>query len=253
MSVVSLYSYFCMTENVQKVEWLDSGPPIHCRDDPDGTLGHQISDIFVKDMINNSSVYIQGKTFDASTGGNYSLRGGSTAITSNAQTIQNIEFNIPMSIYGMYFQTGPEHYGDNIDIIYRPQTIVGTITNNVNINDTTFYIDSNVLNSVQLGLYFILTDGISYFDEIGMIINIDRNQSTISTDQAAVKTYNSGINVGINAYIVRGYPLLLPYMHKICRGVSGSKLMEQGSVMQLRYNNSTGVAKTFSYSYECIY
>jgi hypothetical protein len=248
---VKRYTYICVTENRAFGEWRES-PPTCCINDSDQKLGHKINEILVTDEINNSSMYIEGKAYDKATGGYYCLKGDTCNVSSTSVTTKNITFDIPMCIYSINFMSGPENKGDFIDILYNPDIIIGTITKPVNINDNVINVSNTVIQYMQLGFYFVITDGSTY-DEIGMVIKKDELSGTIQLDSKALKAYDAARYVAIRVYMVRNYQLQDPCMHKIGKGVSGSKLMEKDSIIQLRYNNRSGLEKTFIYSYECIY
>ena len=245
---INKYVMYCVTEQ-QFVNVWSQTRPTHCPND----ITHVIEDssIGIVETINNQSVYIAGKS-TGNTNGYYIVQGKTTNIDTNSIIYDDTVFKVPSCIFGLIFISTLEQKGDKFDVIINPDTTIGTITQTVNIGDKTIYVSQSVIENIVPGMFVTLNDSTNKND-LGMIISINTEALTITTDLATTNSFESNSTINRNLYIVKDYPIQDPWKHDIGYGTFGGKSVPANTIFRLVYYNNNGVAKTFSYAYEITY
>lgn len=245
---VNKYVCYCLTEQNFITTWAETAPTV-CPNNNNHPIDPNT--VGITETMNNQTVYIAGKD-SSKTGGYYLLHGKKTNITTDPITIEDTIFKTPSCIFGLMFTSSLEQKGDTFDIIVNPDTAVGTITQVADIGATTLNVSPTVIQYITPGMYISLYDGINKND-CGIVLSVDPDTSTIIIEIALTNSFAVGSGILLNMYVVKNYPIGDPWKHDIGYGTLGGKPVPANTICRLVYNNNSGIAKTFSYSYEFTY
>lgn len=115
------------------------------------------------------------------------------------------------------------------------------------VDDDTFAVSETVLKYVRKPGWFVVTlvDG-ETIEELGRVINIDRTNLTITTENAATNALSTGSYVRVDYYIMSGYRLFTStYGIRAGDAKIGGSLIPANTPVKVIYNNQTTVSKTF--------
>lgn len=245
---VNKYVLYCITEQQFVTVWSEK-TPISCPNNNN----HEISldSIGITETMNNQTVYIAGKD-NGQTNGFYILQGKNTNINTDSIVYDDTIFKVPSCIFGLMFTSTLDQKGDKFDVIVNPDTTIGMITQVVNTGDKNIHVSQTVIEYLKPGMFATLSDDTNKND-LGMILNVNTETSTITTDLATTNSFEINSLINMNLYVVKDYPLEDPWKHEIGYGAFGGKFVPANTIFRLIYHNNNGVAKTFSYSYEITY
>jgi hypothetical protein len=245
---VNKYVCYCLTEQNFVTTWSDTAPTV-CPNN--NTHPIDPNTIGITETMNNQTVYIAGKD-SGKTNGYYLIHGKITDITVDPITIADTIFKTPSCIFGLTFISSLNQKGDTLDIIVNPDTAVGIITQAANIGATTLNVSPTVIQYITHGMYVSLYDGVNKND-CGIVLSVDSDNSTITVETALTNNFAIGSDILLNLYVAKNYPIGDPWKYEIGYGTLGGKPVPANTIFRLVYYNNSGVAKTFSYSYEFTY
>lgn len=195
-------------------------------------------------------------TTDKPTGGHYRAETFSMDIDAAIGAyFKEFIYPIPLSLLCMDFIGTPECQGDIFTISVAPNQIVGNITSNVAIGDTTFSVSQTVLDYSFLGQSVVLSDGTNE-NAVGMITSIDKETQQITTEFAATNNFDAFS------------PTLIKTTTEVCKNIEiqittatteigntkiGGAYLPAGVPIGITYQNITGGAKKFKAILEYLY
>lgn len=249
---VKKYNCYCLVEEKFVSTWADSVPKV-CPNNKDHPIDE--NNIAILDSMNTQSVFIQGKAYDANKiGGQYFYHGNILNIGVDDITFQDVLFKIPSTIFGLTFMSSEVHRGDFIDITVNPNTLCGTITAPVNPGDTVINMDANVLNNMKLGWYLTLDNGQGTTNDLGMILDINAVEGTVTVDKPAKTNFAPWLTmVQFTIYMVKDFAITEPTLYSIGYGGQAGVDVPGGTVFRMVYHNNSEIAKVLSYRFEYFY
>lgn len=138
--------------------------------------------------------------------------------------------------------------GDEMSVEIAPNTIVGVMTSNLNIGDTSIYVSPTVIENVKYGQYIGLPQ---QNKELGRVIALGSNYLIFTpvSDTSA----NAGLYIGMCAKII-------PYAYfntidkiEIGKTLTTANRIPANTKIRIEYINNTGTAKKVSFFVEYLY
>jgi hypothetical protein len=244
---INKYRIYCTTESNYVYTWNDSEPTI-CPNN----IQHSIDDntITIIDSVENKTVNIIQE--NKPTGGNFKAESKKIDITQTGLTTYEFSFPYRISVLTITPFSFTENNGDEICLLVTPNTPIGALTANVNVDDTVLYVNNTVSDNVMVGYYIYIIDNNENI-EVGFITNIDKLNGTITIDTPISQTFTTGQYIGINIYLLRDFLLYGNQPYELARKTIGSSTVDTDLTVRIIYHNKTNDNKTFRYSYEYLY
>jgi hypothetical protein len=164
---------------------------------------------------------------------------------NSTETFEHI-FEIQRSVFGFLCITGTDNIKDTVTGTFNEKTPVGILNANSNIGDSVFTVSSTVLDNVFNGLWIILDNGTTS-EEVGMIIDVDKLNSTITLNNTAEHAFTAGITiVKVTYYIFKDLPIGQPGALKVGDEIMSGTTIPLGSKLRVYYTNKSLLkTKTF--------
>jgi hypothetical protein len=143
---------------------------------------------------------------------------------------------------------------DEMKFVIGPNTTVGAITADVAIGDDVINVSQTVIDNMQHGFEFHLTDGVTT-EDFGVVTSYDPVALTVTVTNTATSAWAAATPTYAQITIVMGDKLYHIGGHNWAIGMSkiGGSQIPAGMQVVLRYNNRDGVAKRYAYSVEYLY
>lgn len=189
------------------------------------------------------------------TGGHYRAEGLSFNISASANIkTKNFTFPIPISILSFEYVPESTMEGDKISTLIAPNTVIGTITSDVAINDTVINVSQTVRDNLELGYHVRLDDGTNN-EELGQVTAIDNGAGTITVETPSPVAYAAATPTEVKSTIYMMQDVILTGEVRMEVGATkiGGSYLPANTVIRFRYNNLSGGAKTFSGILEYLY
>ena len=155
-------------------------------------------------------------------------------------------FNIAM--LDMEFIAKSDNIGDVFSVCIAPETIVGAITADVSVNDTTFNVSPTVLENVKEGFAIHLSDGVNN-DLCGFVTagGIDKVAGTLSVSVGAEHAFAAATPTYVKMTVPVVQDVKFTGQSTIELGSSkiGGSFVPAGTNIRFHYDNKDGVAKEF--------
>lgn len=249
MSVVNYYRLKCLTENQFKYSW-NIIKPTYCPTNSE----HQIDNNSITKLSSVSSDIVEIKEESIATGGNYKSETVIININPHETSIKEKSWIIPINLFAVHFTTSSQHEGDNLIVDFAPDTIIGTITNDINIDDNIIHVDDNVLNNIYVG-YYVEVDDLTNSEDCGMVISIDKASKTITVNNNISKSFLSTSPTYIRQTIrmIENFELGPPSKYSLGTTTIGGTYIPTGTVARIKYINNSSNAKKFLINVEYLY
>ncbi len=192
------------------------------------------------------------------TGGRYQARSYDFAITHAANTWADFDFSYPypISIFSTEWINDPLFDGDYVRVLMAPDTITGSITFDVAVNDTVINVSQTVVDNARIGYVLALDDGTNYND-MGRVLAIDKDLLKVTMETPAANTFLAATPTYVKQTIEFIPHILLTGKGRVelAKDVVGGSYIPANTVMRVRYKNNEGTTtnKTFSFILEYKY
>lgn len=252
MATLYQYTFLCTTENTTKKVWRDDSEPVptKCPDDTTHTIN--IVSIRITEVVEKNRVIVQEES--TPTGGNFRSMCRSITINPNETKIENFIFKYNISALAIEYISDNENVGDQIEMIIGPNTIIGAITNIVNINDNVINVSDTVIQYIQIGYKINLFNGINT-EELGYVIEIDKDNKTITTENNSMQLFShlTPTYVRMNVYVIEDY--VIGKAGRWCVGGNkiGGSFIPKNTIIKLIYYNNSNINKNFTAQLEYLY
>lgn len=250
--IVKLWNVYCIQENAVFTTW-SVEPPLYCPNNHDNReIDHMrtrcIKFLSEKKMKveNNITGYFQHNVEELDIPGG----GGQNEISEH-------ELKWPMDLYLWKMDIMPEssHKNDIIDIIVNPDTIIGTLTENAIIGNTSVNVGNESFGDFMTkGVDISLSDDINKQD-LGRVTGFDNVNNTILFENALEYDFSTGTKLLINVHIVKNLILFqdVHTMHVASKGWS-VRYVAANTPIIIKYRNNSGNSKklylVLEYNYE---
>lgn len=238
--VEKLYKYEvnCLTENIGVNTGYRDTPPTHC---PNNNT-HVIDDYKIIDSVYKRVIRINQEP-QIITGNNYRTDHINISVGANETKVSDITYPYNVGIYsGVFIIPSIDNIGDIINIHTLPDTLVGFLTNNVNIGVNTFEV--NDITNLVIGFLLSIDDGINK-NNMGEIIAIDKVNNIITTSLSTTVAFNYGALIKITIDRIRN--IVINKAEDIEMGIKkvDSSGLPAGSIMRIIYQNNSSQDKKY--------
>jgi len=247
MSDIFYYRLYCSTEDKLVYYWGES-PPLHCPNNSQHNIDN--SSITILDSRSQQNINIiqipAGLTNE-----NYRAEGQSITILPQSIFTKDYSWPYNIGIMNINLLSEIQNEGDIINGYVAPNTIIGYIINNINQGDTTFNVNSSVVQYLKIGHLITISDGVQVIN-IGECIAIDNVNNTFST------LIPSPISLSLGSYVqMTIHNLINLYLGKdsimLANKNLGASVIPKGIVARISYTNNSNISKTFKFMYEYLY
>lgn len=246
------YTFVCSTESAEKNVWRTENEPIpsKCPDDTSHTIdtvSMRITEVVKKDLVKIEEEIVP-------TGGHFKCRTLSIDLAPNETKEVDRVYPFNISAMAIEFNTDSDNFGDNIELIVRPNTTIGIITNNVNIGNNTISVDSNVIKYIKIGYKINLHNG-TETEDLGYVTGIDKDNLTITTEKQSTKEFLSATPtyVRMNIYVIEDYIIGKAGRWEMGSSKIGGSFIPAGTIVRVIYYNNSGISKNFTSQLEYLY
>jgi hypothetical protein len=240
----------CVTDDKFEYVWNETEPTV-CPTNESHTIDPDVT--CVMDIVEPNLIKIKEET--TPTGGNFRCETKVLTIAANTADTIDFVYKYPVCVYAIYFVTTSGHEGDIINGTISPNTLIGTITQNVDQNDTVLTVSDSVINNVMIGYDITITDGTNT-DSLGKILSIDKTNKQITMENAAIHNFltSTPTTVLLTVKIIENYEIGPPNQYIIGDSKIGGMYIPANIVMQLVYQNkSTDTTKKIIFKVEYTY
>jgi len=252
-TVVNKYRVSCTSGDGFQTVWSTDTPTVCPLNS-----AHSINPALTTIVDTVSSRVVAIKEEMVPTQGYYKLNGYNQVIpagTPGAITTFSHSWPYQVSILNAWFIPRSDQMGDSVDVTVAPNSVIGAIAAPVNIGDTIITVTSTVLQHAVIGFHINITDGVNV-DELGRVIAIDSNNSTITMETPTTHTFSpaSPTYVRLNVKFIENLSISCPAVrYVVAEKKSGGKGLPPNVPMTVMYRNNDGQAKTFAYNLEYIF
>jgi hypothetical protein len=250
------YRFFCETCDTDgltettglQYKWdSDTNPPMKCNN------GHSFDPltIVIEAFTTNNNV-----TVNDPIGGSYQATTKKMQVTQLGYNEMDIIWPVNMYIWVLEFYATSSMIGDTFNLHLAPNQVIGSITSEIAISNTTINVSPDVFNYIAIGTELLVknSDGTNLQD-FGMITAIDKTNGKVIIEKASTSVYNPGSLVVLGSYPIKNYVIDHEGVYKF--GSKGSKTRDvpANTICRIEYtNNSESQAeKTWYFRYECYY
>lgn len=250
---VTEYRVYCTTEGAYFNTWAQA-PPTTCPNNNTHTIDAALTTVV--DTVSSSSVVIESKA-TTGTQGYYQYKGDAFAVDAGAgSTTEHIlTFGFPVCVFGIKVNCTGQNVGDSFDMCINPNTVVGVLTDAVNVGDTVLKVSHTVLAYMKLGFNVVLTDGATgQQQQLGAVNAINDAAMTLTVERpVSVACAANSTTVGITVYVARDVYVAAPGVLEVGYGALSAKPIPAGMQCCIVYRNATGGDKIISYIIEHAY
>lgn len=145
--------------------------------------------------------------------------------------------------------------GDLMSWLLAPNTVVGGITQNVNIGDTVINVSPTVIANIDTSWRFriISASNSAVFEDIGNVVSINTSASTVTLSTAATQAHTAGDEVAVTGIYCDAIELpTSAYVLDMGLEIPRVAYLPAGRVVRCEYTNNGATTKTF-YAYYSFY
>jgi hypothetical protein len=243
---LSQYLVLCLTENQRFSTDFRLIPPTTC---PNNNT-HEIdpNDIQVISTISPNVTKIDQET-KIKTGGYYRYHSTNMTISPNSALSYDLFFKYNINVYTVTLKLTSQNIGDTFYSTYRPNTIIRSPLNDVNIGDDKLTLPLEAALSLNPGFSLKLTDNINT-EDLGYILSINKETGEITFENPSTRYYTNTSLLSITVYLVD--PLTFVNSNDIVLGASklSNTGLPLGHIIQLTYVNNSEIEKKFQLNIE---
>lgn len=190
------------------------------------------------------------KEHEGKTGGHFQSTMISFFISGDTEYhVEDFSFPYEVSIFCGEWHETERHYGDVADFLISPDTLVGYITDNYDINNDIWNVDANSLNYLQKGYWIEIDD-----EELGRIISIDKSNFTIKTENKSKKNHHIGEYIKMTIKLAYNQIMIgNGGVSSIGRSKIGSEDIPANTTLRIIYYNNNKLDKYFGVRFDYLY
>ena len=245
MATVNKYRLFCIEENTYVYEWDTVEPTICPNDHADKSINTSLTTIVDNITADKVQVEEDSNGYFETTHLLFDIPSG----TPGDITEYDISWPMDILLWKTLLTPTTDMIGDTITVVASPEATIGVLAAPINIGDTTFTVNSTVIDNAYRGFLVTIDDGVNK-DVLGRCIAIDSVNSTISVETAASYAFAAGTPVKVSVYTIKDlYITDTTTIDIAAKGIKG-KTVTAGMVMRVYYTNNSGTAKIFRWRIE---
>lgn len=243
------WKMYCETEQAYVYGYSDINPyPEHCFNNNSHTTSGKPIEIR---RIKNNHQKIEEEYIDT---GGYFQSHSYKLICPVGESVHDYTYPYPITALCVKFTTTNDHIDDQLTMEVAPNSIIGIITSNVSIGESTITISDTVIDNVSLGFYVSLFDGVNT-DNVGKIVNIDKINNSITLENNAAYAFSASnpTYVRITVRVMDNYIIGYPDRYILGESKIGGSYVPTDTVVRVIYNNNGASSKNFYAILEMLY
>lgn len=252
MTTLYKYSFTCNDEGVSKQVWREESDPVptKCPDDTSHVIN--TTSIRIVERVEENNVKVQEETIP--TGGHFKALGRKMDIAANETKTKDEVFPFDISAMAIEFTSDSSNQGDELQLVIGPDTIIGTVSNDVTSGDTVINVSQTVIDYVSIGYNINLFDGVNTSD-LGRVTAVDKDNLTITAETAVDQSFSSVMPtyVRMSVYTIDDYTIGKPGRWTIGESKIGGSFIPAGTVVRIIYKNNENASKEFISQLEYLY
>jgi hypothetical protein len=241
---IILWQIYCNSEAAWVQGLLDqsAGPPVVCFNNNT----HSVNKTTQQQLNITAKFAVKILQEDIPTGGHYSAEGFLMNIAPLAKQVLSVSWPFPTTTNVVHLQPAPENFGDTLDAIVSPRTLIGTITANIPIGGVTVGCSTTVIANCQSGFEFYVGN-----EHLGRIITVNNN--SITFEKPAIFAHTNGETVYTELTIIRNLQLAMTNGNDLGISSIGGKSLPAYTVTNVVYTNKSADAKKFRFMIEHLF
>lgn len=162
----------------------------------------------------------------------------------------SITYVYDVSILSMDYTPTPDQTGNTFSVRMAPNTVVGAVTQDVNIGDTVISVSPTVLENIFPG-YLVSVGG----ESLGYVITKDVSSGTIEVEIPATQSHLASSPSFVSMTVESIKEVTFSGGARVDIGATkiGSSFLPRGTLIVITYEQTTGVAHFFSGIIEYLY
>lgn len=241
MTSNSLSSYLitCLTESARIVSNYSLTPPTTCPHNTEHTIDPTQTSVYDTQALTNVSVMIPDGYYQCTT-----MDLDMPTCTPGTVFTKDITWPMRIFLWTTSFYLPSDSEGDTFDVIAAPDTTIGYLTENVDVDSTQITVSESVTSNMIPGLDITLFDG-NNRNELGRITACDPINHTVTFEAATTNSFSVGTLIYFNLKNIRNFD--------VCRNVATEvnlasawikyKEIPANTIMRMVYHNNNGGAK----------
>jgi hypothetical protein len=240
---------YCETEGIWTYGYLDDtqGTPTTCFTN----TSHTVNPNSYQDMTTTSLTVPEVKLAEelVKTGGNYRAESFKFTCPANQVTVYTVSWKFQLSVISSSYVGKSAWEGCKVDAIVGPDTVVGTITDDVASGVSVIPVSLTVIQNAQVGYEFFIGS-----DLIGEIISINSNALTVTLSDNTITTYTSGAYAKLQTRAIKNYEICGgPLLYTFGVNVLGGSPLAPNTDVNVVFNNVTNSSIDFRFQVEYLY
>jgi hypothetical protein len=163
-------------------------------------------------------------------------------------TYVDYSFPFNISLFSSEWLVSKEQIGDIAEFQLSPDTIVGVLTSDANVDDNILNVSPTVVENVSIG-YWININGI----DLNRIVKINKDNNTLTLEEPINNNFTSGSYVKMTIKIVPSWRFTAPGFCSVGESKIGASFIPANTVMRLVYHNYNTTPKWFGISIDYLY
>lgn len=249
MTTLYKWEVWCVTDAKYETVWKESAPTV-CP----SNAAHTIQNPRFTETVSTQMTKIIEEEKQASQG-IYQFRGYKIDIPSGTPgNVTAIPMTWPRAITIMngWFHSSNDNVGDSIDA--NVTATIGYIVAPAYATNTTFTVNSTVMENIYTGYTMHLTDFVN-IDHLGEVLSINASNNTITTAKPVSRTYSpaSPTYVQITSRLIRDLYIPTSGHYTFASKKVGGRALPTNQPLVINYTNNDGNAKVYAYNMEYLY
>lgn len=243
------WEMFCDTENTYVTGYtVKDEYPEKCFNNIDHVISRKPQLI---EKIKNNTVRIKEESIQ--TGGNFKAICPRMICPVGTST-HDYTFEHPISAMSITLNTVAANTNHEVNAFVGPDTVIGTITGDVNVSDTVINVSSTVTSNVNIGYMISLYDGVQT-ENLGIVKSIDLANNTITISTPSTKSFlaSTPTYVRLTVSIIEDFTIGNPGRYELGKDKIGGSYVPTGTIIRVVYNNTGSETVDFYAVIEYLY
>lgn len=192
------------------------------------------------------------------TGGHYQAKGFEIVVPASDPVgdITDLEFSFPypISLLSCEYATTENMDGDRMCLSIAPDTTVGSLSSNADIDDTVISVSESMMQYMESGYCLKLSDGTNEND-LGAIVGIDRVNNTVTVENSLTNNFLASTPTYVKRSVKMVPCIYIQGNSRVQLGESkiGGSYIPANTTFKVQYENNEGSAKKFRFIFEYLY
>lgn len=197
-------------------------------------------------------IQIDEETGVDKTGGHYKAQGFQHDFPPGLSSFV-FQIPYPIALLAAEFNGHSSNSGDSFSFSIGENTVIGSLTSDVAVNDTVINVSSTVISNISVGRYLKLDDGIN--NDESLVIGVDEENSTVTLNDQVLNSYlaSTPTYCKMNIKMVENLELDNGVRYELGTSKIGGSYIPANTNFTLHYNNVGGSNVRFKPILEYLY